>query len=360
MPDPATRGVVSISVDADTSSSPSAAARDDVLSVVVELLDRFHKHCIAGTWAFHDPAGTSLAARRITSDMPGQEVALLVAASASQGDLSRGEVLRTDRPAAAVGRGGGNFDHFVGRHGKLDAAAHRFANQAGHHHRPGSGFGNRPDKRRCRQGISKLDGVGAQAVCHGLWHVPVAISLHGGGWIANRIQLVRLVHQLNRAAARGGLCHVRIDAAAMAAGDVPHGLRTMDRLLRHLDRLCHAAQHQHGNSARHGRATVAQRRQRAQSILRASLTASSLSSRRLSPLAQTCSRKVDQLRKNSTAPQTIMPMSMVLLALEPPNGMPKAKSSAKIKRSRAATSIPIMVKALGMQQLPRQFANDLL
>jgi hypothetical protein len=53
-------------------------------------------------------------------------------------------------------------------------------------------------------------------------------------------------------------------------------------------------------------------------------------------------------------------MSIVLLALEPPNGIPNAKSSAKIRRSRAATSIPIMVKALGMQQLPRQFANDSL
>jgi hypothetical protein len=239
MPDPAMRGVVSISVDADASSSPSTAARDDVLSVVIELLDRFHTHRIAATWAFHDPAGTSLAARRITSDMPGQEVALQVAASDSQGDLSRGEVLRTIVRRLQSAAAAGVSITSLAATGDWNARNIDLLTKQGISIIRAQALATGPASAGARQGIAKLDGDGAHAVCHGLWHVPVSISLHGGGWIANRIQLVRLAHRLNRAAARGGLCHVRIDAAAMAAGDVPHTLRTMDRFLRHLDRLCH-------------------------------------------------------------------------------------------------------------------------
>ncbi len=200
MPDPAMRGVVSISVDADASSSPSTAARDDVLSVVIELLDRFHTHRIAATWAFHDPAGTSLAARRITSDMPGQEVALQVAASDSQGDLSRGEVLRTIVRRLQSAAAAGVSITSLAATGDWNARNIDLLTKQGISIIRAQALATGPASAGARQGIAKLDGDGAHAVCHGLWHVPVSISLHGGGWIANRIQLVRLAHRLNRAA----------------------------------------------------------------------------------------------------------------------------------------------------------------
>jgi hypothetical protein len=42
---------------------------------------------------------------------------------------------------------------------------------------------------------------------------------------------------VNRTAARGGLCHVQIDAAALATADASRGLRTVERFLKHVERL---------------------------------------------------------------------------------------------------------------------------
>ena len=234
---PKTRGVVSISIDADSGSTQSTAAGDKVTSVIVDILDRFHKHHVAGTWAFTDPAGTSLAARRITHDMPQQEVALLMAAPASGTGFSRADVLRSVvrrlqaaatagisiTSLAATGEWLPQHLDLLTKHGITMVRAHEALTES--------------SRTKVRHGISRLDGIGAPAVCHGLWHVPVSVALHGGGWFANRIQLSRVVRSLNRTAARGGLCHVQIDAAALAASDPSRGLRTIERFLKHVERL---------------------------------------------------------------------------------------------------------------------------
>ncbi len=218
MPGPAARGVVSISIDADGGSSASARAADEASYLVVELLDRFQQHRFSGTWVFSDPAGTPLAARRITCNMPQQEVALLATLPATGAEISRGDVVRTIvrrlQLAAAAGISvtslaltgcwhSRNID-LLTKHGITIVRTHGPAADLIDSACPG---------------ISKLDAVGAHAICHGLWHVPVAATLRGGGWLANRIQSVRVLRSINRTAARGGMCHVRIDAAAIAAGD---------------------------------------------------------------------------------------------------------------------------------------------
>jgi hypothetical protein len=79
--------------------------------------------------------------------------------------------------------------------------------------------------------------TGIRAVCYGLWHVPVSATLKGGGWMANLAQLRFARRTIERAILHGGWCHLRVDAASLAAGDVICGLRTFDRLLRHVVQL---------------------------------------------------------------------------------------------------------------------------
>jgi hypothetical protein len=212
------------------------------MSVLVALLERIHQHATPVTWAFSDPAGTSLARRRIAGEMPQQEIALLIDQTSrfengsldlielSRSELVRG-VARRLQLAAAAGisitslavRGAWNPQHFdlLTKHGITMIRSR--------------GAELNPAHSKARHGISRLDGAGARAVCYGLWQVPVSIVVHGGGWMSNTLQSLRLVRIINRTAARGGLCHVQIDAAALAAGDVSQGLHTVDRLLRCLD-----------------------------------------------------------------------------------------------------------------------------
>jgi hypothetical protein len=95
------------------------------------------------------------------------------------------------------------------------------------------------------------------------------MSFSSGGWLGNRLQLARLTRAVNRTAARGGLCHLRIDAASLASGDVPRSLRTVERFLRHLVRSCQ--QHRITVETLRGTAQrlLPKRSTAAQSILRA-------------------------------------------------------------------------------------------
>ena len=72
--------------------------------------------------------------------------------------------------------------------------------------------------------------------------MPLAVDLRGGGWMANHSQLRLARRAVGLAMRDAGFCHLRVDAVALAKGDVACSLRTVDRLLRDLAQIRDAGQ----------------------------------------------------------------------------------------------------------------------
>jgi hypothetical protein len=76
-----------------------------------------------------------------------------------------------------------------------------------------------------------------QSVRFGLWRLPTSAALQGGSWIPYFAQLQMMKKSIEQKIREIGVCHIRIDAPSIACSDIASGLRTVDRLLSHLDQL---------------------------------------------------------------------------------------------------------------------------
>jgi nitrous oxide reductase accessory protein NosL len=216
-------GIVSISIDVDLASP---ADYDQTQSVSVELQDRFNKRGVAASWALANPIHGALS-RQINLGRPDHEVALL-AAEQPHSPESRAQIVeRVVRPLkqaaaagifisslAVVGRWRPQHVDLLAKHGITVI-----------------------------RGSSRHGSAGRiEPVCYAMWHVPVAVDMRGGGWMANHAQLRLSRRAVGLAMRDGSFCHLRIDAAALAKGDVACSLRTVDRLLRDLVQIRDAGQ----------------------------------------------------------------------------------------------------------------------
>jgi hypothetical protein len=217
---------VSISIDAETTPYTSSAAKSPAAaqSVVAELFDRFNQLRIAGSWAICQPATTPLLQQIVGSPL-GHETALLADPALAKSDLSRTDLMQAVvHPLQSAAEAGLSISTLA----------------VGHSWQP------RHIDLLTKYGLtlirtphvfSSQTTTGIRAVCYGLWHVPVSATLKGGGWMANLAQWRFARKTVERAILHGGWCHLRIDAASLATGDTICGLRTVDRLLRHLVQL---------------------------------------------------------------------------------------------------------------------------
>jgi hypothetical protein len=173
--------------------------------VVVELFDRFQKQRIAATWIISDPQRHLLTDRIIHSG--NHEIA----------------------------HGGGTISRL------LDC------------HRAGIEISTMAENPAWQQSdIGLLAKYGITVVCraaiarpahciqpirYGLWAIPVCAVLPSGGWAPYFAQLQSLRSTVAQSMRQPGICHLRIDAAAIARGDVASALRAVERLLTHLSTL---------------------------------------------------------------------------------------------------------------------------
>jgi hypothetical protein len=204
---------VSVSVD---DGAPEA--------MMSELIGRCNQHQISATWAVRDVAGSALLAR-LASSLVSHEMALLADPSVTGEEISRSDLL-----------------NYVARPLQLAAAKNISISTLA----IAAAWQPRHIDLLTKYGITLIrtphvfsshTTTGVRAICYGLWQVPVAATLYGGGWMANLSQWRFARRVVERSILRGGWCHVRIDTKGLATGDVVCGLRTVDRLLRHLQQL---------------------------------------------------------------------------------------------------------------------------
>ncbi len=220
------RGSVSISIDVETIAQPAASSSKTGDAQTIELLNRFNDAAIPATWAFTDPASAKAAAE-VASSTVGHEISLLA-------DSSR--VANSAHPRK-------QFKQAVIRPIQLAAEKKR---------RVSTLSTRQPWMPQCIDLLTKYgvtvvrspqisaDGCnvgGVESICFGLVHVFAHATVAGGGWISNRSQSGAAIRAINEAAATGGVCHVRIDMAAIGKWDSASAWQSVDRLLEHVGDL---------------------------------------------------------------------------------------------------------------------------
>jgi hypothetical protein len=240
------RAFVSVSIDIDGPDS-----------IGNELIARCDRRKLPITWAARNLASTSLL-RAVSSSQVSHEVALLTDSALIKGETTRSELLaQVAQPLQLA----------AARDVNISTLAIAEACQPQHIDLL-TKYG--VTVIRTPHVFSSHTTTGIRAICYGLWQVPVSATLHGGGWVANLSQWRFARKTIERAILRGGWCHLRIDVARLAAGDTACGLRTVDRLLGHLQQL-QSAGHIQVETLRDTAARLAPKRSAAaaQSILRA-------------------------------------------------------------------------------------------
>jgi hypothetical protein len=216
MPATHANGVVSVSIDTAALPQCAAASTDAIGSVVVELFDRFQKQRLPATWFISDPKRHTLTNHIARTG--NHELALV----GNDGTIAR--LLESQRIGLTISSISENpawRARDVDLLAKYGISVIRTTGPSrGSQHSPVRG-GNRA----------------IQPVRYGLWHIPVAATLHGGGWMPYFAQFQRLKRTIDQAVREGSICHVRIDAPSIARGDVASGLRAVERLLTHINHL---------------------------------------------------------------------------------------------------------------------------
>jgi hypothetical protein len=205
-------GTISVSIDADASSCRLAISAEAIDSVVVELFDRFQKQRVPATWVVGNPLRSTLTERVARSSI--HEIALSggseIAAHSTGGAIGR--LLQCRRAGLGIST---ITENPTWQPRDIDLLA--------------------------KHGITVIrkirsSGRGVESVRYGVWHVSASVAL-GGSWMPYFAQLPLLKRTIEQAIRELGICHLRIDAASIARGDVASGLRAVERFLRHLDHL---------------------------------------------------------------------------------------------------------------------------
>jgi hypothetical protein len=198
-------GIVSISIDTESESTNTATSADSVESVAVELFDRFQRQRVSATWIIGDPKRHPLSDRIIRSGS--HEVA--------HGAGTVNQLLECQRAGIEISTVAENPSwqqrdvELLAKHGVTVI---------------------------CRAAMARF-APSIQPIRYGQWAVSVSAVLPSGGWAPYFAQLQRLRAAVSHSLRQPGICHLRIDAASIARGDVASGLRAVERLLEHLRSL---------------------------------------------------------------------------------------------------------------------------
>lgn len=205
MPTASASGIVSISIDTDATLKNSAASVEAVDSVVIELFDRFQQQRTAATWIIGDPTRHVLADRIVRGG--GHEIAY------SGGTI--GQLVECQRAGIEISTVAEN-PAWQPRDVEL-LAKHKIT-------------------VICRAAMARpSDSI--QPIRYGVWAISVSAMLPSGGWAPYFAQLQRLRTTVGQSVRHPGICHLRVNAAAIARGDVASGLRAVERLLTYLETL---------------------------------------------------------------------------------------------------------------------------
>jgi hypothetical protein len=223
------KAFVSISIDIDAASHGSdrvstlSEQMSAVESVTAQLIAHTDQSRTPAIWAFSNFAMPAV--RRIADSPIGHEMALLSDAKLATGELTRGDIMQSVvHPLQAAEE--------LGHEVTTLAVPHAWQPR---HSDLLTKYG--VTVIRTPHVFSSHTTTGIRAVCHGLWQVPVSVSVQSSGWIANLSQWRNVRRAVDFAVCDGGWCHLRIDAASIACGDVGAGLRNVARLLQHLHQL---------------------------------------------------------------------------------------------------------------------------
>ncbi|HEY2761436.1 MAG TPA: hypothetical protein VGI75_11855 [Pirellulales bacterium] len=218
---------ISIDVDADVDATSHSAAcvstssqQSAIESVTAQLIAHSDQSRMPATWAFSSFA--TPAVRRIADSATGHELALLSDAKLGKTELSRGDIMQNVVHPLQMA---GELGHDITTLAVPQAWQPRHFDLL-------TKYG--VTVIRTPHVFSSQTTTGIRAVCHGLWQVPVSVSMQTNGWIANLGQWRNVRRAVDFAVCEGGWCHLRIDAASIARGDVGAGLRNVARLLEHL------------------------------------------------------------------------------------------------------------------------------
>jgi hypothetical protein len=205
MPSASVGGIVSVSIDTAPASKNSAISADAIDSVVVELFDRFQKQRTAATWIIEDPKRHLLTDRIVRSSS--HEIAY------AGGTIS--QILECQRAGI-----------------EISTVAENSAWQ-----QPDIGLLAKYGITVICRAVIARPSHSIQPIRYGLWAVSVSGMLPSGGWAPYFAQLQRLRTVVGKSVQQPGICHVRVDAATIAHGDVASGLRAIERLLADLKTL---------------------------------------------------------------------------------------------------------------------------
>ena len=220
------RGVVSLSIDTESTQTEPSVSSDALDSVLIELLDRVVKHRLHATWALDD-LSRRRAVERIARAVH-QELAITGQRCVAPSDprplsavrrLIHGRQAGLDISTVTHDPSWGAWDiDLLAKHG---VSVIRAAS--------GSAGSARP--------IASDNSRTVQTLRYGLWYVPISGTLSGSGWMPFFTQLSRLKRAVDQTVRERGWVHLRIDAVSLARADVAGGLRAVERLLRYLDQL---------------------------------------------------------------------------------------------------------------------------
>jgi hypothetical protein len=218
---------VSISIDADSppdSSNHASWQGNPVRSIIAELVAQSNQMRMPATWAFS--ASTITPSMQQLVDGPlGHELALLSDPKLAKAEFSRSDIMQTVvRPMQSAADAGIAISTLAVPHAWQPRHVDLLTKYG-------------LTVIRTPYVFSSQTTTGIRAVCHGLWQVPVSAGLQNGRWMANLGQWRYMRRAVDCAVQQGGWCHLRIDAASIAHGDVASGLRSVGRLLHHLHQL---------------------------------------------------------------------------------------------------------------------------
>ncbi len=228
------KAFVSFSIDVD--ASPTGSDHGSALSEQMVAVESVTRQLIAhtdqsrtpATWAFSSFAMPAV--HKIVDSPIGHELALLPDAKLAKAELSRSDIMQSVVQPLQVAE---ELGHNVTTLAVSQAWQPRHFDML-------TKYG--VTVIRTPHVFSSQTTTGIRAVCHGLWQVPVSASLQSSGWIANLGQWRYVRRAIDFAVCDGGWCHLRIDAASIARGDVGGGLRMVARVLQYIHPLRLAGQ----------------------------------------------------------------------------------------------------------------------
>ncbi len=225
-----TSGILAISIDAELDVERRGLDQQRSLERVTgELADLLAKYHVTATWALADPA-VSAATERLTPGAGKHEIAILgdrswVGREAGRSRFARELARRVSRGRAA----GFEISSLLLRDAELDDHLDLVLKQGLTAVASGTASAD-------RSWFASRTAAPPLSLRFGLWSIPTQGTLPSNRtalWLSNGLRRVR--QSIDAAVAQRGVCHLSINALAVAAKG-PSALRSIDRVLKHAEK----------------------------------------------------------------------------------------------------------------------------